>query len=107
MVALADDREGRRNGSGGDRNRPGLLRQFKILVMALTLSNIVLGLFGFLLLREIDQKYSALVSQAVPSLNDLQGLTTTIVQAMHSTNPTVYPDAMEDRAGTAKQAERI
>lgn len=108
MVALAEH-----NGEGGPQQQrsgaattAGVVRQFKILVLALTLSNVILGVFGFLVLREIDRKYSTLVAQAVPSMNDLQGLTTAIVESMRGTSPTVFPDAMEERAGKFKAGER-
>ena len=51
------------------------VRQLKWLVAILIASNIGLGLFSVYVLREVDRNYSTLVTQAVPSLNELQTLT--------------------------------
>jgi hypothetical protein len=49
-----------------------MLRQLKVLVILLLLSNIALGAFGFYFLRRIDQRYSSLIVQAVPAMNQRQ-----------------------------------
>ena len=69
------------------------LRQLKILVVILIVSNIGLGLFGVYVLRAIDQKYSALIGRSVPSLNELQTLTAGSMEAMRSTNPSRFEAA--------------
>ena len=70
-----------------------ILRQLKILVMLLLLSNVALGVFAFYFLRGIDRKYSTLIGDIVPTLNDLQGLTVSTNEAMHGTNPAFIPSA--------------
>ena len=66
------------------------LRQLKLLVAILIFSNIALGCFGFYFLRATDRKYSELIIQAVPTLNDMQTLTATSMEAMRSINPTLF-----------------
>jgi formyltetrahydrofolate synthetase len=68
-------------------------RSFKLLVVALVLSNIGVGSFAFYSLRALDRKYSALVAGAVPTLNDLQTLTALEVGAMRQTNPSLIVSA--------------
>ncbi len=62
-------------------------RRFKILLWLLLLSNIATGLFAFESIRAVDRKYSSLVAQAVPALNDLHTLSALAVEAMYRTNP--------------------
>ncbi len=64
-----------------------VLRQLKLLVFLLLLSNVALGLFAFYFLRGIDRKYSTLIGDTIPTLNDLQELTVSTSEAMHGTNP--------------------
>ena len=73
-------------------NTHALLRQLKLLVVLLIISNIALGAFGFFFLRSIDQKYSALIDQSVPTLAALHKLTIKASEAMRSTNPTLLTD---------------
>lgn len=89
--------------AGPDHQNP-ILRQLKLLVVLLVLSNVGLGLFGFYVLRQVDRKYSELISRAVPSLNELQTLTALETEAMRSTNPTLFAEAPQGRAKMAKRA---
>jgi hypothetical protein len=82
-----------------------LLRQLKLLVVVLILSNIALGVFGFLFLRSIDEKYSALIDQSVPTLHALQNLTVKASEAMRGTNPNLLADGKSSPAEIA-QASR-
>ena len=75
-----------------------VLRQLKLLVFLLLLSNVALGLFAFYFLRGIDRKYSTLIGDTVPTLNDLQGLTVITSEAMHGTNPAFMQGSDESRA---------
>jgi hypothetical protein len=81
-----------------------ILRQLKILVAVLVLSNIALGGFAFYFLRAIDRKYSDLIDQAVPTLNDMQTLTALSMEAMHSVNPTLFGETPQRRAEAAQRA---
>jgi hypothetical protein len=63
------------------------LRQLKLLVVALTLSNIGLGVVSFFLLRSLDRDYSNLLGQSVSQLNRFQTLTARSVDAMRATGP--------------------
>src|SRR5689334_2970976 len=80
------------------------LRQLKLLVAILFISNVALGGFGFYFLRATDRKYSSLISQAVPTLNDLQTLTASSMDAMRSVNPIAFNDASQSRVDLAKKA---
>lgn len=75
-----------------------MLRQLKLLVVVLVLSNIALGGFGFYFLRAIERKYSALIGQAVPTLNDMQTLTALATEAMRATNPTLFSESPQGQA---------
>lgn len=79
-------------------DRLSTLRRLRTLVVALLVSNIGLGLFGFFVLREVDRKYSTLIAETVPSLNELQTLTAASMDAMRTTNPVVYAAPGADRA---------
>ena len=85
-------------------NQNPVLRQLKLLVVLLVLSNVGLGLFGVYILREVDRKYSELIAEAVPSLNELQTLTALETEAMRSTNPTLFAEAPQGRAEMVKRA---
>jgi Four helix bundle sensory module for signal transduction len=83
-----------------------MLRQLKIIIVVLVLSNIALGGFGFYFLRAIDRKYSDLIDRAVPTLNDMQTLTAVSMEAMHSTNPTLFDESPQSRSERT-QAARV
>ena len=92
--------------------RTATVRQLKLLVVVLILSNVALGIFGFHSLRAIDRKYSELISQTVPTLNDMQTLTAISMEAMRSVNPTVFNESanraeMAQRARVALDRDRI
>jgi hypothetical protein len=88
----------------GPRDERSILRQLKILVAILVLSNVALGVFGFYFLRTVDRKYSSLIAQAVPTLNDLQTVTAMSVEAMRSTNPALFGDSPQSRAEMVQRA---
>src|SRR3954463_156164 len=73
------------------------MRQLKILVLLLLFSNVVLGVFGYWFLRELDRKYSSLIGDTVPTLKDLQRLTVATSEGMHGTNPAFVNGPEEHR----------
>jgi hypothetical protein len=81
-----------------------ILRQLKIVIVLLVLSNIALGGFSFYFLRAIDRKYSDLIDRAVPTLNDMQTLTAVIGDAMRSTNPVLFGETSQSRTEGAQKA---
>jgi Four helix bundle sensory module for signal transduction len=83
-----------------------IVRQLKIIIVVLVLSNIALGGFGFYFLRAVDRKYSDLIDQAVPTLNDMQTLTAISMEAMRSTNPTLFGESPQSRSERT-QAARV
>ena len=85
-------------------NTISLLRQLKLLVVLLIISNIALGAFGFFFLRSIDRKYSALIDQSVPTLQALHNLTVNASEAMRSTNPDLLADQKSSPAEIANNA---
>ena len=85
-------------------HRRSTLRQLKVLVVLLVISNIALGAFGFYSLRVIDRKYSDLISQAIPTLNDMQTLTATSMETMRSVNPTLFGESAQSRSEMAERA---
>ncbi len=88
---------------GGREQEISILRQLKILVAVLIISNIALGVFGFSFLRTLDRKYSALIDRAVPTMNDLQELTTVAEAAMRGTNPILFGDSSQTRTETSQR----
>jgi hypothetical protein len=66
------------------------LRNLKVLVVLLVVSNILVGVLGVYLLRLVDRRYSELITLTVPVLNDLQTLTAKSVATMRSTNPIFF-----------------
>jgi hypothetical protein len=81
-----------------------MLRQLKMLVFVLVISNIALGAFAYSFLRTIDQKYSDLIDQSVPTLNGLQILTRAASETMRSTNPVLLSESNVSPAGLAGDA---
>jgi len=88
----------------GPDNELSILRQLKILVVVLIISNIALGIFGFYFVRSVDRKYSRLIDRAVPPLKELQTLTAASINAMRSTNPTLFGDSAQSRAAMLQRA---
>jgi hypothetical protein len=80
------------------------LRQLRVLVVLLILSNVALGIFGFYFLRAVDRKYSNLIEQSVPTMNDLQTLTAVSMDAMRSTNPILLGESGQNRAEIVSRA---
>jgi hypothetical protein len=89
-----------RSATPSSHDQSSTIRQLKLLVVVLVLSNIGLGVFSFYLLRRVDRTYSDLIDQSVPVLNDLQTLTALAVSAMRGTNPTLFADAAGNRRET-------
>jgi hypothetical protein len=81
------------------------LRQLRILVVLLILSNIALGFLGFYCLRAVDEKYSSLIDQSVPTLSKLQTLTALTMKAMRSTNPDLLGGSPQDRGEMLERAK--
>jgi hypothetical protein len=86
-----------RPASSSSHEPSSTIRQLKLLVVVLVLSNIGLGIFGFYLLRSVDRTYSDLIDQSVPVLNDLQTLTALAVSGMRGTNPRLFTDTGGNR----------
>jgi hypothetical protein len=63
----------------------GTIRRLKAVIVALLVSNIALGALSFYLLRDTDRRYSELIENNMPLLNDLQTLTARSVVAMRVT----------------------
>ena len=80
------------------------VRQLKVLVVILVLSNIALGGFSFYLLRSLDRGYTALISRTVPALNDLQTLTASCAEAMRTTGMPLLDIPAERRPDAIKRA---
>src|SRR4051812_19014624 len=89
--------------SASFHDQSATLRQLKLLVMVLVLSNIGLGIFSFYLLRKTDRSYTELISHTVPILGDLQELTARSVQTMRLTNPALFPTGQPE-AGALEAA---
>jgi hypothetical protein len=74
----------------GSPDHAATLRRMNFLVVLLVVSNIATGVFSVFLLRNLDARYSELISQSVPELNDLRELMTDTVMAMEATNPRYF-----------------
>lgn len=101
-----------RPGSPHLTDQNSTVRQLKLLVLILVISNIGLGAFSFYLLRAMDRSYSELFDRSVPILSDLQTLTARAVHAMRGTNSTPHagkssaPPAFIEQARAGFAAER-
>jgi hypothetical protein len=85
------------------RRPSSMSRSAKVIIFILVVSNIASGIFSFYSLRALDAKYSALLAQSVPTLNDLQTLTAMTVETMRSTNPSVLSLPNQDSIVRARQ----
>lgn len=87
-----------------DRRDPtsASVRNLKLLLLALLVSNVSLGLLSFFLLRFVDQHYTALLERTVPLLSDLQTLTAKSVNAMRGTNPDAIGRSFGDPVQVAR-----
>ena len=74
------------------------LRNLKVLVVLLVVSNILVGVLSVYLLRAVDRRYSELVGQSVPALNDVRELMSQAVAGMRSTNPNNFVGPTKDAA---------
>lgn len=83
------------------------IKQLKLLVIVLVLSNFGLGGLSFYLLRAIDKEYSVVIGGSVPILNSLQTLTAKAMQAMRATNPAVFGGRSENPAAFTQQAQGL
>ncbi len=95
-----------RNLSPVAHHQTSTVRQLKLLVLLLILSNLGLGGLSFYLLRKTDRTYSGLIDQSVPVLNDLQALTANAVEAMRGTNGSLFGETAEKRTAAAQRARR-
>lgn len=77
----------------GSPDHAATLRRMNFLVVLLVVSNIATGVFSVFLLRKVDARYTELIGQSVPALNDLRELMTDAVVAMRSTNPRHFTGA--------------
>src|SRR5882724_11577728 len=76
------------------------LRNLKLLVVLLGVSNILIGAFSVYLLRGIDERYSDLINRTVPVLNDLRELMTNSLATMRATNPALLNGPETSRAAS-------
>lgn len=75
-----------RSVSSSLQDQSGTLRQLKLVVLILVLSNIALGAYSFYLLRSTDRTYTELIRRSVPLLNQVQTVTAEAARAFRGTN---------------------
>jgi hypothetical protein len=80
------------------------VRNLKLLVVLLILSNVALGVFSVYLLRTVDRRYSQLIDSSVPLLNDLQQLMTDTVGAQRATGSGLFAAPEATRADALPNA---
>jgi hypothetical protein len=83
------------------------LRNLKVLVVLLVVSNLVVGALSVFLLRVVDRRYSDLISHTAPVLNDLQTLTAKSTSAMRATNPTFFNGPADALAGAFEHGRTL
>jgi hypothetical protein len=89
------------------------LRNLKVLVVLLIISNLVVGALSVYLLRAVDRRYSELINRTAPVLNDLQTLTAKSTSAMRTTNLSFFEnpaDGLEaalQRSRAAIEVDRV
>lgn len=95
-----------RNFSPAAHHQTGTIKQLKLLVFLLVISNLALGGYSFFLLRKTDRTYSGLIDQAIPVLNDLQALTAGALDAMRATNGSLFVGTSDQQIAAAQRARR-
>ncbi|MES2693404.1 MAG: hypothetical protein V4773_08025 [Verrucomicrobiota bacterium] len=80
------------------------IKQLKLLVIVLVVSNVGLGGFSFYLLRKVDQEYSDIIGRSLPVMNSLQTLTAKAMRAMRATNPVQLGKPAGKQANFLQQA---
>lgn len=81
------------------------VRTLKVLVAVLVVSNLLTGLLSVYVLRKVDERYSHLITQSAPVLNDLQTLTASATWAMRRTDPFFFGPQPEKIAAATKSAQ--
>jgi hypothetical protein len=81
------------------------VRTLKVLVAVLVVSNLLTGLLSVYVLRKVDERYSHLITQSAPVMNDLQTLTATATWAMRRTDPFFFGPQPEKIAAATKSAQ--
>ena len=85
-------------------HQKSILRQLKVVIALLVLSNVVLGVFSFYFLRAVDRKYSQLISRAVPIMHQMQELTAVTTEVMRETNPALFGGSSENQREATERA---
>ena len=96
-----------RSSNSSAHDQSATLRQLKLIVLVLVLSNIGLGVLSFYLLRNLDRRYTQLIDRSVPVLNDLQGLTAHAATALRATNPIFWQGDEANRKAAAQRARGL
>jgi hypothetical protein len=81
------------------------LRQLKLLVVLLVISNVGLGLFAFYLLRSTDARYTEILSRSIPALSDLRGVSFRLTDLMRSTSLPLLTSTEEQRPQAIRRAQ--
>jgi hypothetical protein len=81
------------------------LRQLKMLVVLLVISNVGLGVFAFYLLRSTDARYSEVLSRSIPALSDLRGVSFRLTDLMRSTSLPLLTSTEEQRPQAIHRAQ--
>jgi hypothetical protein len=81
------------------------LRNLKVLVVLLIISNLVVGALSVYLLRAVDRRYSELVERSVPALNDLRELMSDTVLVMRTTNARNFSGPPDTHAAATQVIE--
>lgn len=81
------------------------LRQLKLLVVLLVLSNVGLGVLAFYLLRSTDARYSEILARSIPALSDLRGVSFKLTDLMRSTSLPLLTAAEDQRPQAIRRAQ--
>jgi hypothetical protein len=68
---------------------PSTVRQLKLLVLVLVVSNVGLGFLSVYLLRAVDERYTDLFDHSIPVLHDLRELTSAVIAAQRAAGSSV------------------
>ena len=88
------------------RDQSSHVRRLRLTIIALILSNILLGAVSVMLLRRLNARYTDLINRTVPTLNDLRSQTTDALAVFRTISFSTLHDLPEDRRHAALEFAR-
>ena len=94
------------SGITASRDQSSHVRRLRLTIVALIVSNILLGAVSVMLLRKLDARYTDLINRTVPTLNDLRSQTTDALAVFRTISSSTLHDLPEGRRQAALDLAR-